>query len=53
MNDFFQELNWQLIWQMCLIASIGIFALMSIVVTIGGALDIRRMLKRLEKMKDE
>jgi len=45
---------WRAIWENCFIASIVMFALLSILVTIGGAFDIRRMLRRLgQKESDE
>ena len=39
---------WELIWQVCLIGSLIAFSVMAVIVSIGGARDIRRMLRRLE-----
>ena len=38
---------WVVLWQVVLIAALGLFAALAIVVTIGGAVDIRRLLKTL------
>ncbi|MEW4528774.1 hypothetical protein [Maioricimonas sp. JC845] len=40
-------MNWQLIWQIVLIAVLAMFAVLSVAVTILGALDIRRLLASL------
>ena len=40
-------MNWASFWEMCLILSTVIFAIMAVVVTIGGAADIARLLRRL------
>lgn len=44
---------WREIWEFCLIASLVIFAGMSILVSIGGAFDIRRLLRRLSEQKPD
>jgi len=41
-------MTWVLLWKIVLIAALAGFAGLAIVTTIGGALDIRRMLRRLE-----
>ena len=38
---------WVVLWQVLLIVALGLFAALAIVVTIGGAIDIRRLLKTL------
>jgi hypothetical protein len=38
---------WILLWQVLLIVALGLFTALAIVVTIGGAIDIRRLLKTL------
>ncbi len=38
---------WLLLWKACLIAGMVAFAGMALLVTVGGARDIRRMLKSL------
>ena len=40
---------WVVLWKACLIGGLGIFALMAVVVTIGGAADIRRMIEQLRE----
>ena len=44
---------WSIIWASCLIGSLAIFAVVAVVVTIGGAADLRRMLRRLDDEKLE
>ena len=46
-------MNWRFLWEVCLVGALSLFAIMSIVVTIGGAKDIRRLLRRLEKTNKE
>ena len=41
--------GWALFWTICLVLALATFSLMAIVVTIGGAVDIRRLLRRLER----
>jgi hypothetical protein len=38
---------WMAFWKFCLIASLLVFAGMSVWVTIGGFADIKRLFKRL------
>lgn len=38
---------WIWLWKFVLIVSVGLFATMAVVVTIGGARDIRKLLRRL------
>ncbi len=38
---------WMLLWKVLLIVGIGGFALMAVWVTIGGALDIRKLVRSL------
>ena len=40
---------WPTFWMVIFISAIGFFALLSIVVTIGGAFDIRQMLRALRE----
>jgi chemotaxis response regulator CheB len=39
---------WKLLWQVCLIGSMVAFAVMAICTTIGGARDIRELLRKLD-----
>jgi hypothetical protein len=40
-------MNWELLWKVVLLATLAAFAAMAVLVTIGGARDIRRLLRRL------
>ena len=46
---------WILLWKFVLIAGVGLFAMLAVVVTIGGAFDIRKLLRTLreEHAKDQ
>lgn len=39
---------WETLWQVVLVGILGAFAAMSVLVTVFGAMDIRRMLRQLE-----
>jgi len=45
--------SWALLWKASLIVSLAAFSIMAIVVTIGGAADIRRLLARLRERSDD
>ena len=45
-------MNWMLLWKVVLLTSIGLFAVMAVITTIGGAFDIRRLFARLRE-RDE
>ena len=40
---------WILLWKIVLIGGVGLFTALAVVVTIGGALDIRRLFKTLRE----
>jgi hypothetical protein len=40
-------MSWMLLWKIVLLFSMGCFAIMTVVVTIGGAFDIRKLFQRL------
>ncbi len=40
---------WIILWKAVLILGVGLFAALAVVVTIGGALDIRRLFKTLHE----
>lgn len=42
---------WMALWKAFLIGGLGIFAVMAVIVTIGGALDIRRMIRDLTEVE--
>ena len=45
-------MTWEFIWQIVFIASLILFAVMSVLVTVLGARDIRRLLQRLRRQSD-
>ncbi len=46
-------MSWMLLWKAVLLFSIGCFAVLAVVVTIGGAFDIRKLFQRLRDDKGE
>ena len=44
---------WELIWKVVLVGILAIFTVMSVMVTILGARDIRRLLSSLRDAEDE
>ena len=44
---------WILLWKCVLIGGVGLFTLLAIVVTIGGAYDIRKLLRQLKDTAEE
>ncbi len=46
-------MSWILLWKFVLVISIGCFALMAIIVSIGGASDIRRLFQHLREDEKE
>jgi len=42
-------MNWALLWQVVLVASLLMFAGMAVITAIGGAADIRKLFRRLRK----
>jgi hypothetical protein len=41
--------GWEGIWKVTLIGTCGLFAILSVLVTVGGALDVRKLLRRLRE----
>ncbi len=41
--------SWILLWKVVLIVGIGLFAILAVVVTIGGFLDVRRLFRMLHQ----
>ncbi len=41
---------WILLWKTCLIGALSIFAVTAVAVTIGGAADVRRLLRKLRDL---
>ncbi len=40
---------WVILWKVVLVVGVGLFAILAVVVTIGGAIDIRRLFKTLRE----
>ena len=40
-------MTWMLLWKAVLLLATGCFALLAIIVTIGGAFDMRRLFQKL------
>ena len=40
---------WMFVWKVVLIGGVGLFALLAVVVTIGGAHDIRKLFRTLQQ----
>ncbi len=45
--------SWTIFWKILFIIGVGMFAILSIVVIIGGAKDIRTLIQRLKKEDEE
>ena len=41
--------GWEGIWKVTLIGTCGLFAILSVLVIVGGALDVRKLLRRLRE----
>lgn len=46
-------MSWELLWKVVLIAVVGAFSLMAILVTILGARDIKKLLRKLRDEEDD
>ena len=44
-----RETGWEGIWNVTLIGTCGLFAILSVLVIVGGALDVRKLLRRLRE----
>ena len=45
----FMKTGWEGVWKLTLIGTCGLFAVMSVLVIVGGALDIRKLFRRLRE----
>ena len=41
--------GWEWVWKVTLIGTCGLFALLSVLVIVGGALDVRKLFRRLRE----
>ena len=46
-------MTWELLWKITFFFGVGVFAVLTVLVTIGGAKDIKRMLAELKKESEE
>ena len=44
-----RETGWEGIWKVTLLGTCGLFAILSVLVIVGGALDVRKLLRRLRE----
>ncbi|SVD63149.1 uncharacterized protein METZ01_LOCUS416003 [marine metagenome] len=49
LKDYLEDHLWESIWKFVLLCTCGLFALLSVLVTVGGALDVRKLLRRLRE----
>jgi len=45
----YRKVGWEGIWKVTLIGTCGLFVILSVLVTVGGALDVRKLLRRLRE----
>ena len=44
---------WIIVWKVVLIGGVGLFAALAVVVSIGGAIDVGKLLRRLREQRDD
>ncbi|MDC0935779.1 hypothetical protein OAS39_05800 [Pirellulales bacterium] len=44
---------WIFLWKLVLIGGVALFAALAVVVTIGGARDVRKLLRKLREQQDD
>ena len=49
LKDYLEDHFWESIWKFVLLFTCGLFAVLSVLVTVGGALDVRKLLHRLRE----
>lgn len=49
----YYKLGWSGVWKMTLLGTCGLFAIMSFLVIIGGAFDVRKLFRRLREQENE
>ena len=49
--SFFWRWDWPEVWKIILLVSCGLFAIMSLLVMIGGAFDVRKLFRRLREQE--
>ncbi len=48
----FGKTGWEGVWKVTLIGTCGLFAVMSVLVIVGGALDVRKLFRRLREREE-
>ncbi len=48
----FRKTGWEGVWKVTLIGTCSLFALMSVLVIVGGALDVRKLFRRLREREE-
>ena len=48
---FWDDWNWREVWMVILLVCCGLFAVMGVLVIIGGAFDVRKLLRRLREQE--
>ena len=49
LKDYLEDHFWEDIWKFVLLFTCGLFAILSVLVIVGGALDVRKLLRRLRE----
>jgi hypothetical protein len=49
LKDYLEDHFWESIWKFVLLFTCGLFAVLSVLVTVGGAQDVRKLLRRLRE----
>ncbi len=52
MTILFRKSGWEGLWKVTLIGTCGLFAVMSVLVIVGGALDVRKLFRRLRELEE-
>jgi hypothetical protein len=45
--------SWSIFWKIVFLIGVGMFAILSVLVIIGGAIDVGRLIRRLKKEGEE
>lgn len=48
-EGIWNKTGWEGIWKVTLVGTCGLFAILSVLVIVGGALDVRKLLRRLRE----
>ena len=49
LKDYLEDHLWESIWKFVLLCTCGLFAILSVLVIVGGTLDIRKLFRRLRE----